>query len=355
MSFNDDEQIAILKDAPSGKKVPTFVAGKIQIEVNNFMEAPLEETRFKVLLELTELGDIEGRPELDLVIVIDISRSMRKGVKLDKLKIAMQYLVKKLSPVDRFSIVTFFDSSNRLFPLRQITADSKAKIIEEIRLLKAKNSDKNIAEGLRMALKVLNDRRFAYGRVGAIMLFSDGDENRGKAAEVDVSNVPVHTFSFDASHDQRVLKEIAMKSNGGTFSDLQNENNLNNAFSQCLAGLLPIVVPDLRLKVAPVNTESIINKVLVGNYPTETKNSAVTIFYGDLYRKEVHKVLVELLLPNIVESGPRAEDVLRITCSYSDGYGKERFKAEPIRINVTRTGPKEITQEDEIKQKDKKR
>ncbi|XP_024020934.1 uncharacterized protein LOC112091469 [Morus notabilis] len=248
------------------------------------MEAPLEETRFKVLLELKESADINGRHGLDLVMVIDISGSMHEGGKLNKLKIATKLVVEKLSPVDRFSVVTFFDSSIRLFPLHQMTKDSKDEIIEEIKLLKAKNSKKNIAKGLRMALKVLNDRHFTPGRVGA--------ENRGKAAEVDVSKVPVHTFGFGASHDQRVQLEIAKKSNGGTFSGVQNDNNLLIAFSQCLVGLLTGVVQDLRLIVAQVNTESILKNLLAGNYPIETKNSAVTIFYGDFYGKEVRKVIV---------------------------------------------------------------
>ncbi|EXB77323.1 Uncharacterized protein L484_010148 [Morus notabilis] len=386
MSFDDDKEIVILKDVSSGKEALTFPAGKIQIQVVNHMEAPLEETRFKVLLELKEPGDIEGRHGLDLVMVIDISGSMNEGGKLDKLKIAAQFIVEKLSPVDRFSVVTFFDSSNRLFPLRQITEDSKAEIIQEIRLLKAKNSDKNIAEGLKMSLKVLNDRHFTDGRVGAIMLFSDGAENRGKATEVDVSKVPVHTFGFGASHDdQRVLSEIANKSNRGRFSNVQNENRLHVAFSKCLDELLTVVVKDLRLIVAQVNKESIIKNVVAGNYSTyRTKKSKFTISYGSLYGKEVRNVLVDLVLPNIVETGPRAEDLLLITCSYrwdflqiyfslvifelvnlninivyehacSTKYGKKRSNAGPIVITVNRTGLKEIRPEDVTEQKDEEK
>ncbi|EXC21002.1 Uncharacterized protein L484_001058 [Morus notabilis] len=303
-----------------------------------------------VILEDVISGFIRPRPGLDLVMVIDLSGSMHEGGNLDKLKIAAQFVIEKLSPVDRFSVVTFFDSSNRLFPLRQITEASKAEIIEEIILLKEKNSDKNIAEGLRMALKVLNDRRFTNGRVGAIMLFSDSAENRGKVAEVDVSMVPVYTFGFGASHEPRVLEEIAMNSNGGTFSDLQNENNLFIAFSQCLAGLLTVVVQDLRVTIEQVDGESIIKKVLAGNYPIKTENSAVTISYGDLYGKEVRKGLVELLLPNMVESGPRAVDVLQITCSYSN-----EFEVPPIIISIIRTGPKEIRLKKVIEQKDEEK
>lgn len=171
--------------------------------VINKKEAPLEETNLDVLLKLTGSGDNKDRLGVDLVTVIDVSGSMQEENKIEKLKVAMQFLIKKLSPIDRLTVIKFSDSAQRLFPLRQVTEEAQAKIIDEVKALKA-GGNTNIADGLKTALQVLDDRRFKEGRVGAVMLMSDGAENRGKAAEVDVSKVPVHTFGFGANHDPRV-------------------------------------------------------------------------------------------------------------------------------------------------------
>ncbi|KAL5565040.1 hypothetical protein UlMin_028204, partial [Ulmus minor] len=110
------------------------------------------------------------------------------------------------------------------------------------------------------------------------------------------------------------LKAIADKSMGGTFSDVQNQDNLSIAFSQCLAGLLTVAVQDLKVTFTKVN--STIENVSAGNYPQSRDNSddSVTVLFGDLYEQELRKVIVELLLPAV--SRRKGTDVLRITYTY---------------------------------------
>ena len=190
----------------SGEKSRQFVVGKTQARIFNKTKAPLEESEFKVMLELTGAGSSKDRPGVDLVTVLDVSKSMR-GNKLAKLKIAMQFVIKKLSPIDRLSVVTFAGNSRRLCPLRQITETSQAEIEKMVNALVAVGNT-NITAGLQTGLKVLNDRNLTSGRVVGIMLMSDGDQNAGgNAADVQVGDVPVHTFGFGADHDPKVRLE----------------------------------------------------------------------------------------------------------------------------------------------------
>ncbi|CAL5440764.1 unnamed protein product [Camellia sinensis] len=341
MSFNDDEPIVASQDV-SGEKPATFLAGKTKATIINKATAPLEQSKFKVMLELMGAGSGNDRSGVDLVTVLDVSGSM-DGEKLEKMKIAMLFMIKKLSPVDRLSIVTFSGGSKRLCPLRQITENSQAEIEKLVNALVA-NGGTNISAGLQTGLKVLNDRRHTSGRVVGIMLMSDGQPNQGDdAAQVSVGNVPVYTFGFGADHDPRVLNAIANHSMGGTFSEVRNQNNLSIAFSQCLAGLLTVVVQDLKLTVTKV--ESTIVKVSAGNYPQSKDDDAgpVTVSFGDLYNKEVRKVIVDLLLP--AASRPAGSDVLEITYTYSTG-GK-LFDASPIILTVSRTGRTSVEPERE--------
>lgn len=289
--------------------------GRVQLVIKNNNKAPLEENNQKVMLELTG-GDSTGdRSGLDLVAVLDVSGSMQ-GEKIDKMKTAMQFVIKKLSPIDRLSIVTFSDAAARLCPLRQITETSQPELQGLIDGLKA-GGNTNITDGLQTGIKVLADRKVSGGRVVGVMLMSDGQQNRGgDAAQVAVGNVPVYTFGFGADYDPTVLHAVANKSMGGTFSVVQDVNGLSLAFSQCLAGLLTVVVQDLKLTVARIEDESTIQKVTAGSYlqTQDADAGSVTVSFGDLYSREVRKVIVDLLLPAI--ESERGADILEVTYSY---------------------------------------
>ncbi|GMN19309.1 hypothetical protein TIFTF001_045165 [Ficus carica] len=355
MTFNDDEPIVAPQDDSTEEKPGTYGAGKTQMTIINQPEAPLEETELKVLLELSGSGDNEDRSPVDIVAILDVSKSMNEEDKIGKLKIAVQFLIQKLSPIDRLSVVTFSTESKRLFPLRQITNNSQKEIIEKINALEV-NGATNMADGLKTGLEVLRDRRLKNGRLGAIMLMSDGEQTieLGDAGHVDqLDNFPVHTFGFGSDAKPEVLKEIAEKSKGGTFSDVRDHNNLSKAFSQCLGGLLTVVVKDLNLTIAQVDEESKIKNVSAGNYPKTENDSSVTISFGELYNNEVLVVMVYLLLPKV--ESERNSDVLQVTYTYSSGKGK-LFEAHPITAIVTRVEkatykeePKLILEENRLK------
>lgn len=301
----------------------------------NNNKAPLDENTQKVMLELTG-GDSTGdRSGLDLVAVLDVSGSMQ-GEKIDKMKTAMQFVVKKLSPIDRLSIVTFSDAADRLCPLRQITEASQPQLQALVDGLRA-GGNTNISDGLVTGLKVLADRKLSAGRAVGVMLMSDGQQNRGQpAAQVAIGNVPVYTFGFGADYDPTVLNAVAKNSMGGTFSVVGDVGALSMAFSQCLAGLLTVVVQDLTMTVARVEDESTIQKVAAGSYPQtqDADAGSVTVAFGDLYSREVRKVIVDLLLPAI--DSERGADILEVTYAYKTG-GK-LFEAPPATVTVRRSG-----------------
>ena len=304
----------------------------------NNNSAPLEENSQKVLLELSGGDSTSDRSGLDLVAVLDVSGSM-EGDKINKMKTAMQFVIKKLSPIDRLSIVTFSTAAARLCPLRQITEASQPELQGLIDGLNASGAT-NISDGLRTGLKVLADRKLSGGRVVGVMLMSDGEQNRGgDAAQVDIGNVPVYTFGFGADYDATVLNAVASKSMGGTFSVVNDIDGLSMAFSQCLAGLLTVVVQNLRLTVARVEDESTIQKVTAGSYrqTQDADAGSVTVSFGDLYSKEVRKVIVDLLLPPI--ESERGADILEVTYSYNTA-GK-LFDAPPAIVTVRRSGTAE--------------
>lgn len=203
---------------------------------------------------------------------MDVSSSMH-GEKIDQLKTALGFVVGKLSPMDRLSIITFSNFTRKLCPLWQITAASKQKLQKLInKLVPGLHRGINMKDGLLTGLKVFpNCSKVSGGsRIVGIMLMSDGQQTTGDVSEVPVGNVPVYTFGFSADSDPRVLNAVSVNSMGGTFSHIQDQDigggGLTMAFAQCLAGLLTVAVQDLKLTMATNGHNSMIEKVTAGSY-----------------------------------------------------------------------------------------
>ncbi|WVZ50662.1 hypothetical protein U9M48_001894 [Paspalum notatum var. saurae] len=286
--------------------------------------APLEENRQQVLLELIDMSSTAERAGLDLVAVLDVSGSMLRDGKLDKLKTAMKFVISKLGPMDRLSIVSFSDDAKRLCPLRCMTEASKEYMTMEIVEKKLEAySTTNMRDGLETGLRVLATRRHgSSGRVASIIFMSDGHQNEGgdaAAVQIRDRDVAVYTFGFGADQDAKVLEAIAGNSHGGTYYDVKDGEYLSVHFSALLAGVLSVVVRDLELTVWEEPRHSEIEAVDAGSYPKEPpgnrRGSPVTVRFGDLYSGEERRVMVDLLLPAV--SRDYSATVLNARCTYS--------------------------------------
>ncbi|KAL2943680.1 E3 ubiquitin-protein ligase WAV3 [Bienertia sinuspersici] len=333
-NYADDEQINE-SGGYSGDVSEITKAGRIRVTTINRKEAPLAETNLKALVEVT--GAEIGRDRLgaDIVTVLDVTDMDDDSLqKLNQIKIAMKFLINKLSPIDRLSVITVSRASTtRNSPLLQMTESSKRKVenlVNDLKLVdESNNSFNETTDGaqncsLQTALQVLNGRTLKAGRVPAIMLVICNCEPKFDAENTDI-NVPVYTFGLGPKYDEKVLNEISMKSMGGTFSiaDVQNKptySNLSAAFLQCLAGLLTVVVQDLKLIIkSTVNSK--IHKVSAGKY-SKLKNEdddmdTKTVSFANLYCKEKRRVMVDLQLEPV--DSEEVEDVLEITYSYKIG------------------------------------
>ncbi|PON44996.1 von Willebrand factor, type A [Parasponia andersonii] len=330
MSFADDENFATQDVSSDGK---AELAGRVKVDIKNDPNAPLEKSKFIVMLELTGAGFSKARPGLDFVMVLDVSPSMSDDDKFEKMKIATKFIIKKLSPIDRLSIVTFAEDAKRLFRLSVVTKESQKKFEDQVQALGIR-SNTNIIAGLEMGIKVLNERSVTTRRVAAIVLMSDGNHNEdGDPSQFKVKNYPVYTFGLGTDHDPKVLNAIACNSLGGTFSEVRDSDKLSLAFSQCVAGPLTVVAEDLMLTIT--QDESTIDEVSAGNYtkPEDIEDGSVTISFGDLYDKEIRNVIVTLCLPEI--TCERVSNVLDIEYTYR--VGGKLFPTDPLSVRINRT------------------
>ncbi|CAN6568563.1 unnamed protein product [Malus baccata var. baccata] len=293
------------------------------------------------------------RAPVDLVTVLDTSGSMA-GTKLALLKRAMGFVIQNLGSNDRLSVIAFSSTARRLFPLCRMTDTGRQQALQAVNSLVA-NGGTNIAEGLRKGGKVLEDRR-GKNPVASIILLSDGQDTytvSGSGPNQSQPNyqlllplsihhsdntgfqIPVHAFGFGADHDASSMHSISEIS-GGTFSFIETEAVIQDAFAQCIGGLLSVVVQELQVVVECVNTSLCLGSVKAGSYPSRVMGDGRkgVIDVGDMYADEERDFLVSVNVPT--ESCSNLTSLIKVRCIYKDPLNKETATIESEEVRIER-------------------
>ncbi|KAL5977219.1 hypothetical protein ACLOJK_021562 [Asimina triloba] len=383
MQFADDEPL------PSSLPPEEPLLHNQAATINAFPEFPAlpgsqSQSEFAVLVSLrAPPPTVHARTPIDLVTVVDISTSM-SGTKLELLKHALVFVIQLLSPADRLSIVAFSSNAWRLFHLRRMTAEGRDQAIAAVNSLMS-GGGTNIVEGLRKGVRVLEERQ-QKNPVSSIILLSDGQDNYnigtfyhrrnsrallsnasyvstfldllpgsvrqgssdGTNSASQLHPIPVHTFGFGTDHDAPVMHGVSDAS-GGTFSFIEAESSIQDAFARCIGGLLSVVVQDLRLALGSASAGVVIHRVPSGNYSGEVSNCGqhAVIDIGDLYAEEAKDFLVHITVPSHPHDiePDQTTALLTVQCSYKDPLSQETIQLEGETVKIRR--PDTLTSEDQ--------
>ncbi|CAL4920699.1 unnamed protein product [Urochloa decumbens] len=303
---------------------------------------------FAVLVHVKAPGIPEGeaaasgdapRAPLDLVTVLDVSGSM-SGQKLALLKQAMGFVIDNLGHHDRLSVVSFSSGAQRVTRLLRMSDAGKGLATSAVESLVARGGT-NIAEGLRTAAKVLGERRHRNA-VSSVILLSDGQDNytmtrraQGTAPNYEALvpppflrtgdgdwSAPIHTFGFGNDHDAAAMHVVA-ESTGGTFSYIENEAVIQDAFAQCIGGLLTVVVQEARIAVACGDPGVRISSVNSGRYVSHVDEDgrSASIAVGELYADEERRFLVFLSVPAAADGEAETTTLIKVSCGYRNAAG----------------------------------
>ncbi|KAL0436416.1 UNVERIFIED_CONTAM: E3 ubiquitin-protein ligase WAV3 [Sesamum radiatum] len=307
-----------------------------------------------------------SRAPVDLVTVLDVSGSMA-GTKLALLKRAMGFVIQNLGPSDRLSVIAFSSTARRVFPLRKMTENGRHEALQAVNSLSS-NGGTNIAEALRKGAKVMTDRK-RKNPVSSIILLSDGQDTytisnpNGSNTRSDYQSllpvsmhlnsasglhIPVHAFGFGADHDAASMHLIS-ETSGGTFSFIEAESVIQDAFAQCIGGLLSVVVQELIIEVECIDPMLRLISIKSGSYKTTLASDKRkgTIEVGDLYAEEERDFLVTTDIP-IYESSNEMS-LLKVRCLYKHPISKNLVtldSASDVRIQRPAvTGPLVVSME----------
>ncbi|KAF8110309.1 hypothetical protein N665_0085s0038 [Sinapis alba] len=360
--FEDDESLPHGGVSDDGQ--PSGVAHRQALEIKllpqvSAVAKSVSRGDFAVLVHLKAEGVSDDRPAtrapLDLITVLDVSGSM-EGMKLQLLKNAVGFVIDNLGERDRLSVIAFSSSARRLFPLRVMSETGKQAAIRAVNSLVA-GGGTNIAEGLKIGARVIADRRWK-NPVSGMMLLSDGQDNFTLSRSQvrlrtdyesllpsSVNRIPIHTFGFGVDHDAELMHTISQVSSG-TFSFIEAETVIQDAFAQCIGGLLSVVVLDQVVEIECIHEEGLkISSVKAGSYRNRVSSDRRTakIDVGDMYAEEERDFLVILELPRCEsESMP----LLKIRCVYRDAVSREIVRVESEELNIQR--PEEVTGEEVV-------
>ncbi|KAL3520718.1 hypothetical protein ACH5RR_018867 [Cinchona calisaya] len=351
---NDDQRIMKIKTYTEVPAVPRYNASdNFTILIN--LKAPAPNSSENVSRNQANSPQVSqtSRAPVDLVTVLDVSGSMA-GTKLALLKRAMGFVIQNLGPNDRLAVIAFSSTARRLFPLRRMSETGRQQALQAVNSLVASGGT-NIAEGLRKGAKVMEDRR-EKNPVASIILLSDGQDtytvsNMGSSQQqpnyqlllpLSIHNesssnfkIPVHAFGFGADHDASLMHSISEIS-GGTFSFIETEGVIQDAFAQCIGGLLSVVVKELQVNIECVNPRVGLGSLKAGSYPNRviSDGRVGTIDVGDLYADEERDFLVSVNVPTETSSSETA--LLSVKCVYSDPLTKELVTVASDEVTIRR-------------------
>ena len=256
-----------------------------------------------VSLNAEALNNVNKVP-VDLVCVIDVSGSMQ-GQKIELVKGALEFLLNYLGDSDRLSIITFDTTASRLFPLLRTTKENKERITKNIQAIYA-NGGTDINLGMVHAFKLLKDRR-STNPVTSILLLSDGLDG-GAVHKVRQSiteyklpqDLTVNTFGFGNDHDPQLMTEIA-DLRDGNFYFIKELNTVDEAFIDCLGGLVSSIAQNIQIKIQPEQSDILQGVEIAQAYGDSTmwtkQEGAYTTKMTNLICGQQKDYVLELKLP----------------------------------------------------------
>jgi Ca-activated chloride channel homolog len=204
-------------------------------------------------VQIKQITDSERLPS-NLVLVVDISGSMKSDNKIDTLKSAMRSLVAQLGAQDTVGIVAYNNSASTV--LYPTSAKNKAMIYKQIDSL-ATGGGTNAAQGIIKGYQ-LADKIFKRGYNNRVILTSDGMANVGDVKPEEILNkvnqykkkgVFLTTVGVGAGmYNDHLLEQLANKGNGN-YVYLSDKEDIEDTFVDGINSQLQTMVKDAKIQL----------------------------------------------------------------------------------------------------------
>ncbi|WP_421703303.1 vWA domain-containing protein [Aliiroseovarius sp.] len=229
-----------------------------------------------------ELPEVDARPPLNLVFLIDTSGSMDDPTKLPLLKQSFALMLSELRPEDEVSIVTYAGSAGQV--LEPTRAEDRSTILAALDNLHAGGSTAGQA-GLQQAYAVAESMT-ADGEVSRVILATDGDFNVGLSdpealkdyiADKRDTGTYLSVLGFGRGNLQDATMQALAQNGNGTAAYIDTLSEAQKVLVDQLTGALFPIADDVKIQVE-FNPAMIAEYRLIGY---ETRSLAREDFNND--------------------------------------------------------------------------
>ena len=212
--------------------------------------------------------DLDERPPLNLVFLIDVSGSMFSEDKLPLVQKSFSMLTENLTEDDRISIVTYAGEDKVV--LKGTSGQDKDRILEAINSLEAGGSTYGEA-GINRAYE-LAEKYFIKNGNNRVILATDGDLNVGLSSEEELtelieekreSGVFLSVLGFGTGNIKDNRMEALADHGNGNYSYIDSELEAKKVLVEEMAGTLYTVAKDVKIQVE-FNPQNVSGYRLIG-------------------------------------------------------------------------------------------
>jgi Ca-activated chloride channel homolog len=272
--------------SPSALSVTTSTVSDVTLEARLDRGALLRGSDGELHVALAlRAGTPPGLPPVqptDALVVLDVSGSMM-GQKLDYAKQALHQLIDRLSPQDRFALVTYDSEARLVTPLGTVADKTRLhRTVDGLQVL----GGTNMSAGLELALDQLS-RRERAGRTARVLLLSDGHANEGDSSEaglisrarkVVAQDDVLSAIGIGDDFNEDLMTALAERG-AGNFYYLSQVGMLGRYFDAELRAASQTVASALELEFEPAPGVQLTE---LGGYPVERVGERYVVRPGNL-------------------------------------------------------------------------
>jgi Ca-activated chloride channel family protein len=291
------------------------------------------------------------RAPLNLSLVLDRSGSMH-GEKLAAARDAAAFLVRRLAPEDRVSIVVY-DGDVHTIADEHTPRASVAHLIQQIE----PGGSTNLSGGwLRGRELVAAHARGAKRGMNRVLLLTDGQANMGitdpqkltgLAATAARTGVTTSTVGFGADYDEALLRAMADAGGGNTYY-IERPDQAPGVFEEEIEGLLSLAAQNVAIEIRPSNAVQL--TTVWHDYPSTPVPHGRRVEIGDIYACEPKSLMLEFFVPTLGDAPDADIASLRITADVltADGGVTHQLVTVPIRSPLSSSGHRDPVVQEEL-------
>jgi hypothetical protein len=201
----------------------------------------------------------------------------------------------------------------------------------------------NLSGGLFEGVRHMQQRGETEGRVGSVMLMTDGMANEGiretqplcdalRGLMGENPNFTVYTFGYGLQHNADMLQNLSEAGNG-MYYFVETNDMIPESFAHCLGGLLTVKAQNMKLTLTPHDGVTI-TKVHTARPAQTLPSNAVVVDLSDLQAEEQRDVVFTFKLDKTVDDVSQV--LVTATLAYMDVEAAS-FKEATCVFRVERT------------------